>query len=74
MSLVSKNTEICGLSLNLPAGGNKTVTGMDIGFMSTAGRVKGIQANLLFNFTGLSDSYATGVQIAGPASAQSSTV
>ena len=68
MALVSSYNEICGLSLNLPAGGNRAVTGIDIGFMSAAGRVKGIQANLLLNFTGLSDSYATGVsgiQIAG---------
>lgn len=68
VALVSNDTEICGLSLNLPAGGNKTVNGIDLGFMSGAEQMKGIQANLLFNFTGLSDSYPTyvrGIQIAG---------
>ena len=69
ISLVSKSTDICGLSLNLPAGGNSAVTGLDIGFMSGTQRVNGMQANLLVNITSISDSTSEtgvrGIQVAG---------
>jgi len=67
-SLVPQYESICGLSLNLPAGGNYRVTGLDLGIISGTSRMNGIQANLLLNITPFSDSFEggmRGIQIAG---------
>lgn len=66
--LVAEYRTVCGLSLNLPAGGQYKVRGLDVGILSGASQVVGAQVSLIASVTTPSDSFAAGVrgvQIAG---------
>ena len=67
--LVSADKDVCGLRLNLPAGDNRTITGLDLGFLGSAIESKGIVLNLIGNFRSFSDSQDSsgtkGIQIGG---------
>jgi hypothetical protein len=66
--LVPSHKDVCGLRLNLPAGDNHTITGLDLGFLGSAIESKGIQLNLIGNFTHFSasgDGGCKGIQIGG---------
>ncbi len=66
--LVSAHKDVCGLRLNLPAGDNRNIYGLDLGFLGSAIESKGIQLNLIGNFTYFSasrDGGSKGIQIGG---------
>ncbi len=67
--LVPDEKDVCGLRLNLPVGNNHNVYGLDLGFLGGAFDSKGIQLNLIGNFTSFSDSSGSsgtkGLQIGG---------
>ena len=49
--LVPAEKDVCGLRLNLPAGDNRNIYGIDLGFVGGTGNSKnGIMLNLLGNF------------------------
>ena len=54
--LVPAHKDVCGLRLNLPAGDNRNITGIDFGFLGSAVESKGIVLNLIGNFRSFSDS------------------
>jgi len=66
--IVSADKDVCGLRLNLPAGDNSNIYGLDLGFLGSAIESKGIQLNLIGNFTHFSasrDGGSIGIQIGG---------
>ena len=66
--LVSAGKDVCGLRLNLPAGDNSNIYGLDLGFLGSVIESRGIQLNLLGNFThfsGSRDGGSKGIQIGG---------
>ncbi len=67
--LVSAHKDVCGLRLNLPAGDNRNIYGLDLGFLGSAIESMGIALNLIGNFRSFSDSQDSsgtkGIQFGG---------
>jgi hypothetical protein len=66
--LVSADKDVCGLRLNLPAGDNSNIYGLDLGLLGSSIESKGIQLNFIGNFTHFSasrDGGTKGIQIGG---------
>ena len=49
VQIVPDEINVAGLKLNLPYGGNKNITGIDLGFASTSENTSALQLNLILN-------------------------
>ena len=67
--LVPDHKDVCGLRLNLPAGDNRNIYGLDLGFFGDAIESRGIMLNLIGNMRTFSDyqdiSGTKGIEIGG---------
>ena len=61
VQMVPDDINVAGLKLNLVYGGNKNITGIDIGFASTGENVSALQLNLILN---QANEQFSGVQLA----------
>ena len=49
VQIVPDEINVAGVKINLPYGGNKNITGLDIGFASTSDYTSALQINLVMN-------------------------